>query len=369
MSVVALVGAQYGSEGKGAIAAKIAQEFDVHVRTGAPNAGHTYYIESPHGEDDDLIKVVARSVPVGAINKNATLVIGPGGMLDVDLLIEEVQQLSDLGMVVAPRLYIDRRALVIDDLRHKAYEGGIRGHAHEKIGSTGEGVGIARMAHLARGVLAKDAAWGKIDHAGDPSITARLRVEGISVIDSVPRVLSLWDETGSKILLEGTQGSGLSSVYGPWPYCTSADANSGQLLVDAGISPQKLTGVILVARTFPIRVAGESGPLKDEISWEELGVEPEITTVTKKVRRVGRWDGDLFAHSLMLNRPATKVALTFMDYIDPLCYGMDSWLDLPKKVIEFVRDIEFEHDCQVAYVGTGPHSVCVNPASRRWTAR
>lgn len=394
-SVVALVGAQYGSEGKGAIAAKIAKDFHVHIRTGAPNAGHTYYMDCTHPAEamvvinddgqghtewgcewcrnapdrttgvmpDGRVKVVARSVPVGASNPHASLVIGPGGMLDLELLTEEVEMLNSLGLRVSGRLLVDEKALVIDPTRHKDYEGGIRGHAHAQIGSTGEGVGIARMAHLARNVLGKDFAWSKIDHAGDKHIREFLAPLGITVIDTVP-IVNSWIEAGQNVLLEGTQGSGLSSVHGPWPYCTSADANAGQLCTDAGISPQRLNSVILVARTHPIRVAGNSGPLENEMTWEQLGVEPETTTVTKKVRRVGAWSDHLIHRAIMLNGPTVHFAITFMDYVDSRCAGETDWARLSRPVSEFVWEVEREHDNYVDYIGTGPDSVCVSPRAK-----
>jgi adenylosuccinate synthase len=362
MSVTALVGAQYGSEGKGLIAGHLADQFDVHVRTGAPNAGHTYYIDKPNyvasgAVEHERVKVVARSVPVGAKNINASLIIGPGGILDIDELLHEVKTLDGLGLEVSKRLMIDERALVIDRVRHRDYEGGVHGRAHEKIGSTGEGVGIARMAHIARNTLAHDWAWGTINHVGDDNIRGRLAAAGISVVSDVGHILSVWDDTGSKIMLEGTQGSGLSSVHGHWPYVTSTDTNAGQLLVDAGLGPRRLSRVILVARTFPIRVAGNSGPLHEEISFEDLGVEPERTTVTKKIRRIGRWDHELFAKAVRLNGPNPHVALTFMDYVEPLCANTVVADALGKNGWECIRGIEVRHAVKIKWVGTGPDSV------------
>lgn len=366
MTVVALVGAQYGSEGKGAIAAAIADQFQVHVRTGAPNAGHTYYIDgqTPQGVPNGRAKVVARSVPCGASNPQATLVIGPGGVIDVDLLVSEVQELDALGLEVSGRLMVDAKALVIDKIRHHDYENGVKGKAHEMIGSTGEGVGIARMAHLSRGVLAHDWAWGKIEHAGDPSIREYLDSHEIDVITGTSRLVTSWIDIGQKVLLEGTQGSGLSSVHGPWPYCTSTDTNSAQMLVDAGISPARLTSTVLVARSYPIRVAGNSGPLEKEITWEEIGVKPEHTTVTKKERRVGRWDDDLFERAVVLNGPSPRVALTFADYLDPFVTGITEWDGLTKPIIEWIRHIEWKFGVNVCFVGTGPDSVAIKPGMR-----
>jgi adenylosuccinate synthase len=372
MSVTALVGAQYGSEGKGAIAATLAEKFDIHVRTGGPNAGHTYYIDAPKfattgtgpGPESPMerTKVVARQVPVGAKDPRAFLYIGPGGMLDIDLLLQEVQDLEAVGINVRNRLSVDSRAIVIHPVRHHQEEGGIHGSAHEKIGSTGEGVGLARMAHLNRGSLVSpDIAWAKAEHASD--YEERLNEAGIQVYHTT-RILYEAIDAGADVLLEGTQGSGLSSVTGPWPYCTSADTNAGQLCVDAGISPRWLRDVILVARTFPIRVAGTSGPLEDEITWEDLGVEPETTTVTKKVRRVGRWDDVQFMKAIQLNGPEPSVFFTFLDYVDPRVAGVTSWEDLTQNAIDWLNERTHHHDVQVAGVGTGPDSVAQSPFSK-----
>lgn len=377
MTVTALVGGQYGSEGKGLIAAKIANHYAVHVRTGAPNAGHTYYIDEvtqaidtpvmrenaePTGE---RIKVVARSVPVGASNPYAHLVIGAGGMIDLDLLAQEVSALDAMGLAVSDRLYVDRRAMVVDRHRHHGFEGGVHGHAHKTIGSTGEGVGPARMAQIVRGTFPNPApSWSIIAHAGDDGPSSFLADYGITVHDDTSRLINSWIDVGQSVLLEGTQGSGLSLTHGEWPYVTSTDTNAGQLCVDAGISPKRLTNVILVARTFPIRVAGNSGPLYDETSFEDIGVAPEFTTVTKKQRRIGRWDHDLFSKAVRLNGPLPSVALTFADYMWPDLANVDKWhLIWPIAGGWIENMMEDRHGCMVDFIGTGPDSVAVNPRS------
>lgn len=343
--VTALVGAQYGSEGKGGIAKHIAQDFEIHIRTGAPNAGHTIIHEGKPWK--------MRSIPCGWVNPDAFLVVGPGALLELDLLIEEVEALEEAGYSIRNRLYLDGKAGLIDIVRHQALEDGIRGRAHELIGSTGEGVGPARMAHMARSTFPADLAWAKIDHVGD--ILDWLTDAGIMVADT-STLVNEWINEGARVLLEGTQGSGLSLIHGYWPYCTSTDTNSGQLLVDAGISPQLLSRVILVARTFPIRVAGNSGPLKMETDWETLKLEPEKTTVTQKVRRVGHWDDELISRAIRLNRPC-EIALTFIDYIAPEDKGKTTLTDLGSNSVNFIRRVEDIHQVLVSMVATGPDTV------------
>jgi adenylosuccinate synthase len=361
VTVVALVGAQYGSEGKGAIAKHIANDYQVHVRTGAPNAGHTiyYHVETYNDSGTEHIrrkKYAMRSIPCGWVNLNAHLVIGRGAVVDIDLLLSEIDEIEGDGYQVANRLYVDPMATVLDHVRHSQEEGGVEGYAHKKIGSTGEGVGLARMARLARGTV-PHSAWAKMDLVEQHR--DRLEDRGIRVKDTVATINS-WIELGARVLLEGTQGSGLSLIHGPWPYVTTSDANAAGLMMEAGISPADFTRTILVARTFPIRVAGNSGPMENETTWEEVGVEPETTTVTKKVRRVAKWDDKLLSRALALNRPAV-VALTFADYWWPEIHGETSRVGLHRDVLvdmnDRIRCIEKDHLTTIKYIGTGPDSV------------
>jgi adenylosuccinate synthase len=123
--------------------------------------------------------------------------------------------------------------------------------------------------------------------------------------------------------------------------------------------------VILVCRTYPIRVAGNSGPFwfdSHETSWDVLGVDPESerTTVTKKVRRVATFSFDQVRAAAQLNG-ATEIALTFTDYLSPRLYGVDSRdeldTDADSRVFEIIDRLEFECHVPVTMLGTGPHSV------------
>jgi adenylosuccinate synthase len=355
--VTALVGAQFGSEGKGLVAAKMAEEYEVHVRTGAPNAGHTYYTDAG-------FKIVARSVPCGAINQNATLVIGAGALIDIDLLIQEIAFLDKLGWAVSDRLLLDPQAAVIDPIRHHQYEGGTRGQAHEMIGSTGEGVGPARMAKIARGTFPSDLAWAKIELAGEHPAVASAVDHGLLQLGDTARMLNELYDAGANILLEGTQGSGLSLVHGPWPKVTSTDTNAAQLAVDAGLAPSIVSDVVLVARTFPIRVAGASGPLPNEATWEEIGQTPEKTTVTRKERRVAWFNEATVQRAIMLNRP-TGIALTFLDYLFPDDYRCSDWYDLTQDARDYVAKLELALGVFITDVGTGPDMLVGNPGVDR----
>lgn len=340
--VLAVVGAFYGSEAKGAVVGHIADKYDIHVRTGGPQAGHSVWYKGK--------KYVNRLIPVGWVNPKAQLVLGRGGLINPEVLLEELKMLEEVDPHIRERVYIDPKAGYMDPSFHEQ-EGGVHGDAHKRIGSTGEGVGPAREARIHR-----DPA--KFQLIG--SVAKQWEIEEMMYPDT-PLFLNKAIEYGKNVLLEGAQGCGLSLIHGEWPYVTSNDCNAAQMCADAGIPPQFVTHVILVARTLPIRVAGNSGPLKDEITWEQLSMElgrpvEEKTTVTKKIRRIGRWDNDLMDAAIVLNGP-TSIALTFCDYIDSSVYGK---MELTPKVMDFIRNIEQRFGVNVSMAGTGGQDCVVD---------
>src|SRR5262245_8046052 len=238
--LLCLVGAQWGSEGKGVVAAHLAPSFDVHVRVGGPNAGHTFF----HG--GKVWKV--RSLPCGWVNGEAQLVIGAGAIVDLDLLKREIRETQ----TSRDRVWVDRKAVVIqDDDRDPDYP--LRG----LIGATGEGVGPARLRRAAR-------IPDSLVTVGD--VWLRQGDMPFQVVDTV-ELLAQCRERDMSILLEGTQGASLSLVHGHWPYVTSHDTGAAQMLADVGLPPVGVE-TLLVARTFPIRVGGNSGPMVDEVDWD-----------------------------------------------------------------------------------------------------
>lgn len=316
MTVTALVGAQFGSEGKGVVAARLASRFDAAVRTGGPNAGHTFR------HDGQTYKM--RQIPCAWINPKCDLFLGAGAVIDPVLLVEEAKFTGRLP-------FIDRHAVVIDPEWRKMEEPLV-----ETIGSTAEGVGLARMTKIGR------------NGTGNLAMAERWYKES-----SVDTVDMLWQrlQRNKRVLLEGTQGSGLSLHHGDYPFVTSTDTNAAQLLADAGIAPDWLQHTLLIARTFPIRVGGHSGPMFKELDWADIpgAPTPERTTVTNRIRRIGMWDDDLFTRAIQLNEPC-GVALTFADYIDPhvRTNATHEWSDALWDLINRI-----ERDVPVVLVGVG----------------
>jgi len=161
-------------------------------------------------------------------------------------------------------------------------------------------------------------------------------------------------------MLEGTQGYALSLNHGPYPYCTSRDVLASSLLSDIGLAPSMCTKVILVVRTYPIRVAGNSGPMcGNEITWKEVQKRShypraliEKTTVTKRVRRVCEFDVRLIKEACLVNRP-TELAVTFADYLDYKNYGKTKYEQLTPKSRQWIENLEQSTGVPVTLVKTG----------------
>lgn len=345
--ITCVLGAQYGSEGKGRITSYLKDDYDVHVRVGGPNAGHTFYFR------DEEFKM--QVIPVGWANFEAELFLGRGMLINLEILKEEIERVKEIDPKIEERLNIDPKCGVLSK-RFKELEGGTEGILNERIGSTGEGVGEARKARIDRdpdwfsqfGDIAED--WG-LEH---------LIKEGTHMIlnDRVRR--------GKDILIEGTQGYGLSLIHGDWPYTTSADTNVGRVASDIGIPPQWINDVILVARTFPIRVAGNSGPLENEISWESVSkrtgkpVEEvkEKTTVTGRPRRIARWDQQVVSEAVAVNDP-DRLAITFIDYLCPQDEGVDDFTELTEYTKAWVGEKEQLMNTPVHYLCTGGEDLSI----------
>lgn len=245
-------GGQYGSEAKGAIAAYLCQKENITyaVRTGATNAGHTVQYGG--------VKVAMQQLPVGFVNPGTRLVLGAGALIDPAILRREIALISQLtGEDVRRRLHIDYRATVhlpIHAARSRAED------RHHLIGATGKGCSEALM--------------DRIRLRGKQP----LRLSDMPEYRDLPfedtaRMLNRDFDAGASIQLEGTQGQMLDLYLGPWPYTTHKPTSPGMWMAEAGLSPALPTDIVMVLRTYPIRVAGNSGPMPYETSWPTLARE------------------------------------------------------------------------------------------------
>lgn len=340
MSLWIVVGGQFGSEGKGKIAAHIVQQegIDVCIRCGGPNSGHSVTIDSR--------TVVLRQLPTGYINKKTRLLIPAGALIDLDVLRNEIETID----IDPSRVGVDRNTMVIDQ-RDKDYEARIG--LQQRLSSTLCGVGSAVSRRALRGADVS-LAHNAVGHAPwlKPLITDVAAETNYSL------------DSGRKVLVEGTQGFGLSLYHSDfYPKTTSRDTTPAGFLSEVGLSPLLVSEIVLVLRTFPIRVAGEqAGPLKDEISWEQLQRESgypehlgEWTSVSKRLRRVGRFDWDLATRAATVTRP-TAIALNGLDYFDYRNRKARSLYELMDPSRQFIGDVECRLHAAVRFVGTGPES-------------
>lgn len=330
-----IVGGQYGSEGKGHIASYLSREYSVLVRVGGPNAGHKVFLKSgPY---------VHHQLPSGTLrNVAAKLIIAPGAVVNPELLIKEIRECN----VDHERLSIDPQTMIITNGDCKA-EGGLQ----QRISSTRQGVGAAtarRIMGRGKGVrLAKD------------------------VRELQPFIRDTWEllerayrEEG-RVLVEGTQGTGLSIFHGPYPFVTSRDTTVSGCLSEAGISPTRVRKTIMVCRTYPIRVqnppGGTSGPMRQELDWEEIARRARVplsrlktnerTSTTNRQRRVSAFDWTLLRKSSALNAP-TDVAITFVDYLDPINAEARRYEQLSPETIRFIEEVERVGAAPVSLIST-----------------
>jgi adenylosuccinate synthase len=365
-----VVGGQFGSEAKGAVAGFLSSDRNwwtrparqtVCVRVGGPNAGHTVYGSCPSDCDEGGTPAHElghpwrlRQIPVAAVtNPESQLLIAAGSEVDMSVLREEWRQLNSAGYQLRGRLNIDYSATLLEE-RHITQEQG--DGLNGRIGSTAKGIGAARA----------DRIWRKASIMRSQYDV--MRAMGILLVDSTT-MLTMRLEAQNHVIIEGTQGYGLGLHTEFYPQVTSGNCRAIDFLAQCGISPWSAMvtdlDVWVVARTYPIRVAGNSGPLADETSWEELGLEPEQTTVTKKTRRVGGWDGELVRRAVWANgggwNDHVKIALMMADYKIPGLKGIRDSNDINNQdydaLQKLVREVEGQTDARVGLVGTGPTSI------------
>lgn len=339
MSLWVVVGGQFGSEGKGKVSAYITlhEGIDLCVRCGGPNSGHSFV-------DDSGKTIILRQLPTGFVRSGTRLLIPAGALVDPAVLKNEMGALG----ISPSRVGIDRNAFIIEE-RDRETEKGLR--LRERLSSTLCGVGAAVSRRVLRG---HDARLAKHAASQDPWLEEMV----VNVSEEVNSAL----DAGKSALIEGTQGFGLSLYHTEfYPHCTSRDTTAAGFLSEVGVSPRRVTEIVVVLRTFPIRVAGDqAGPLKEEITWEQLRQESgypteitEWTSVTKKPRRLGRFDWELASKAVAANAP-TRLAVNGLDYLSSANRGRARWEEITLQAKRFVRRLEIGLGVSVGFAGVGP---------------
>lgn len=334
MPVTVIVGGQFGSEGKGKVAHYLAKEMEasVVIRCGGPNSGHTVI-------DPDGNPIIFQIIPTASILPDVKIVLCAGTYIDLNILKKEIE----IASLNSERLYIDPNAVIITpEIRKAEKHFGLI----ESIGSTGSGTGEAILRRVSR--------KNNLKFAKDT-----LELE--KYVKETNTFLRNCLSNNERIIIEGTQGFGLSLLHSPYyPNVTSRETTSASFVSEAGLSPLDVDDVVLTLRAFPIRVSGRSGQLPNEIDWETITKESgsnfsisEYTSVTKKLRRVARFDCNIPHKALLANKPS-RIVLNHLDYLDYSCFEKNY---ISIKIIKFIKEIEFLLGEKIDFYGTGPKTI------------
>jgi len=412
--IIVVIGAQYGSESKGLVVGhlSIEKDADYAVRTGSINAGHTVYYKGK--------KYVNQVLPTAWVNPKTKLIIGAGAYVNLDILEREVEMINEIMEGdVRDRIFIDPRCGVQSTAHQKMEE---KMQLHQNMGSTAKG----SMASII----------DKMQRSQDYKLLGQRFLKHYQITNTVELLNDAY-QNKKQIIIEGTQGALLDFHFGHYPYVTARQTGASAWITECGLPLNFNYTIVSVARTFPIRVAGNSGPMGEEIKWVDLlrsvnkkrakyNMEPiireeilaqfagaerkvlndhriqrhpvdmscrssemhsgflskfyqlvfdelsddakhemskilEMTTVTRKVRRIAKFNINELRWSNTLNNPNYFV-INFLNYLFPTCWGartMEELEDSPewpeiKKYLENFAQI-FKHP--VLYVNCAPDCI------------
>jgi adenylosuccinate synthase len=416
MRNVAVVGAQWGDEGKGKIVDWLSEQADVVVRfQGGHNAGHTLVV----GNKTYKLSLL----PSGVVRPEKLSVIGAGVVVDPWALLSEIETVQELGVAVSPEslLLADNATLILAVHRQidKAREA-LRGE--RKIGTTGRGIGpayedkVARRAVRVSDLDDADDLRRKLEElyahhniylkaAGEPEASVDEAFADLTEI--APRILPfaapVWRHLEElrrrdrRILFEGAQGIMLDVDHGTYPYVTSSNTVAGQAATGSGTGPTTIGYVLGITKAYTTRVG--SGPFPSELT-DEIGQQlgergHEFGTVTGRKRRCG-WFDAVMVRQAIKTAGITGIALTKLDVLDgftelKVCDGYEldgkridyypsggraqasvrpiyrtlegwtestrgarSWADLPGNAVKYIRLIEELIDAPVSMLSTSP---------------
>jgi len=332
---IAVLGAQWGDEGKGKIVDMLTPHFSTVARyQGGHNAGHTVYVDGR--------KFVLHLIPSGILHAGVTCMIGNGVVIDPEALFKEVDELSRAGVSVDGRLLVSEKAHVILPYHRELDVLSEARRGERKIGTTSRGIGPAYEDKIGRrGIRVCDVLGDHEALATEvrENVGARNRAIKDSTLDwkpvfdrlvaqgermkpwvgDVSLVLHQTIAAGKSVLFEGAQATLLDIDHGTYPYVTSSNASVGGICTGLGVAPKAIGGVLGVAKAYTTRV-GE-GPLPTELNGDladrlrETG--QEYGASTGRPRRCGWYDAVVVRYSARVNG-MDAMALTKLDVLDGL---------------------------------------------------
>lgn len=416
MNNVAVVGSQWGDEGKGKVVDWLSERADVVVRfQGGHNAGHTLVIGG--------VTYKLSLLPSGIVRPGKISVIGNGVVIDPVALLKEINTVKEQGVDITPdNLHVAENACLILPVHQKLDAAAETLRGESKIGTTGRGIGPAyedkigrraiRLCDLEDKELLKNKIISMLAHhnallmASDmPAITVEemlnplleMREELLSYAQPVWRLLQQYREQGKRILYEGAQGIMLDNDFGTYPYVTSSNTMAGNATLGSGSGISAIGYVLGITKAYTTRVG--SGPFpteQDNDIGNTLGERGhEFGTVTGRKRRCGWFDAVMVRQAAKI-AGIRGIALTKVDVLDGLdeikiCVGYrhngqeydyfpasekiqaeiepiyetidgwkdstegaKSWAELPAQAIKYIRRIEELIECPVALLSTSP---------------
>jgi len=385
----AVLGLQWGDEGKGKIIDKLSENFDVVVRyQGGANAGHTIY----HKRN----KISLHLIPSGIFRSDKISIIGNGVVVDLEQLTKEIEGLEKKGIEVKNNLRISKRShLILPSYFDEEKE------MKDKIGTTGKAIGPAYSNKILRkGIRMGDIfSSSYLDKFNLPT-EYLLKIEtfkknyGYMVVDTVELLRDLINEK-KRIIFEGAQGVLLDIDFGTYPYVTSSNPTSGGILIGSGFPPNSIPNIIGITKAYTTRVGKGPFPSKMEKETEEKIREngQEFGATTGRPRDCGWLDLVALKYSCWISG-ITEIVLTKIDVLDGLpevkvaiSYKIDGeekkWFpsevwklekaapvyrsfpgwnntksitkynNLPKEACNFIKFIEDSLGVKVSYISTG----------------
>jgi adenylosuccinate synthase len=416
MANVAVIGAQWGDEGKGKIVDWLSERADVVVRfQGGHNAGHTLVIGN--------VEYRLSLLPSGVVRPDKLSIIGNGVVVDPWALVKEIAAIRAKGVAVTPEnLKLADNAVLILPSHGQIDRAREEARGTRKIGTTGRGIGPAyedkagrraiRVCDLAdpaslpaklddilihHNALLRGLGAPEVERDGLLNALLEIAPEVLPFADTVWRRLDAERRAGKRILFEGAQGTMLDVDHGTYPYVTSSNTVAGQAAAGSGIGPAAVGYVLGITKAYTTRVG--SGPFPTELT-DEIGQRlgergREFGTVTGRKRRCGWFDAVMVRQAVKV-AGITGIALTKIDVLDgfdevKVCTayryrgetfdhlphgaavqaeiepvyesfegwkestrGGRSWADLPATSIKYIRRIEELIEAPVALLSTSP---------------
>ncbi|MDD3861501.1 MAG: adenylosuccinate synthase [Candidatus Gracilibacteria bacterium] len=374
-NLTAVLGTQWGDEGKGKLIDILAQKFDIIARaTGGANAGHTIYIPDPNNPEKPQ-KFVFHLVPAGMLTEGKICVVGNGVVMHLPTFFEELQILEDANIKTEGRIFVSDRVHLLFKY-HKEIDGlQETAKSNNKIGTTKRGIGPCYTDKIRRiGIRLQDLMdfetfekkyrenvemlqkeYGKFDYDIEKELSYYKKIlDKVKpmVVDSAYYLNNALDN-GKTVLVEGANGTLLDIDHGTYPFVTSSNASAGGIITGIGVGPRRLGSVIGIMKAYTTRVGGGPFPteLLDELGEKIRTIGGEFGATTGRPRRCGWFDAVVGKYSVMINT-LTSINLTKLDVLTglPFLKIATAYKYKGEKLNSFPSSLEILENIEIEYI-------------------